>query len=134
MYDFLNKEMQNAQRTRDDSQNVPRMRNDSSATTIKRMSSVISSSTQTEENTFEKLKKYSDDDLSYDDIQMGECDVTAYFAAKDQTIGKLDTKIKLKKILRYQHLARDYVDESDYPPNAEYFLYSDDRVGILYDK
>ena len=29
---------------------------------------------------------------------------------------------------RYQHLTRDFVDEKDYPPTQEYFLYSDDKV------
>ena len=79
----------------------------------------------------EKLKKYSNDKLRFDDISMEEIDVTVYFADKEHTLGKLDTKMKLKRILRYQHLARDYVDESDYPPNAEYFLYSDDNVGHI---
>ena len=33
-------------------------------------------------------------------------------------------KIKLKRVIRYQHLTRDHVDDKDYPPTQEYFLYS----------
>ena len=30
--------------------------------------------------------------------------------------------------VRYHHLTRDYVDEKDYSPTQEYFLYSDQKV------
>ena len=39
-----------------------------------------------------------------------------------------DTQMKLSRVMRYQHLGRDYVDEDDYPPSQEYFLYADSKV------
>ena len=43
-----------------------------------------------------------------------------------------DTQMKLSRVMRYQHLGRDYVDEDDYPPSQEYFLYADSKVrGVL---
>ena len=33
-------------------------------------------------------------------------------------------------LFRYHHLQRDSVDEKDYPPSQEYFLYADNQVYI----
>ena len=33
--------------------------------------------------------------------------------------------------VRYHHLTRDYVDEKDYSPTQEYFLYSDLERGVV---
>jgi len=42
-------------------------------------------------------------------------------------------KIFKKLFSRYHHLARDFVDETDYPPTQEYILYSYQQVHtILY--
>ena len=76
----------------------------------------------------EKLKKYSDDHLTFDQIASQEIDVTVYFADKDTKIGEVNTRMKLKRIMRYQHLSREFVDRDDYPQNQEYFLYTDDKV------
>jgi hypothetical protein len=32
--------------------------------------------------------------------------------------------MKLKRIIRYHHLARNSVDEETYPPNQQYILYT----------
>ena len=76
----------------------------------------------------EKLKKYSDDHLKFDQIASQEIEVTVYFADKDTKIGEVNTRMKLKRIMRYQHLSREFVDRDDYPQNQEYFLYTDDKV------
>jgi hypothetical protein len=33
---------------------------------------------------------------------------------------------------RFHSLMRDYVDEEDYPPSQEYFLYADSQVEGMY--
>ena len=76
----------------------------------------------------DKLKKYSDDHLTFDEISMPEIEVTAYFMGREGTLGKVETKMKLKRVMRYQHLSRDFVDEKDYPPSQEYFLYANEKV------
>ena len=79
---------------------------------------------ETSRNVRDKIKQYCDYDLPYEKIAMPEIEVTVYFADKDETLGQLDTVMKTKQVLRYKHLARTFVDESDYPPNSTYFLYS----------
>jgi len=81
------------------------------------------------ENVKDKIEFYSDFDLSFGDIAMPEIPVTVYYEGKDGTrLGEVDTKMKLGRVLRYQHLGRDFVDEDDYPPSQEYFLYADNQV------
>ena len=50
-----------------------------------------------------------------------EVEVTVDYGAG---IEPVETKMKLKRVIRYQHLARDMVDEDGYPPTQEYMLYS----------
>ncbi|XP_023326537.1 uncharacterized protein LOC111699967 [Eurytemora carolleeae] len=77
----------------------------------------------------EKLEEYSEDCLDYDDIAMPEVGVTVYF----DEVNPVETKLKMKRIIRYHHLTRDIVDEKDYPPSQEYFLYSDkQQFGFTY--
>merc|ERR1719438_158357 len=40
-------------------------------------------------------------------------------------------RMKLKRVIRFNHLSRDFVDEDDYPPTQEYFLYSDKTTAYL---
>ncbi len=40
-------------------------------------------------------------------------------------------KIFKKLFSRYHHLARDFVDETDYPPTQEYILYSYQQVHTI---
>ena len=81
------------------------------------------------ENIKEKIEFYSDYDLHYLDIAMPEIPVTVYYERRDGTqMGEVHTKMKLQRVLRYQHLGRDFVDEDDYPPSQEYFLYADSQV------
>ena len=81
------------------------------------------------ENFKDKIEFYSDYDLHYQDIAMPEVLVTVYYETKNgKLVGEVDTKMKLGRVLRYQHLGRDFVDEEDYPPSQEYFLYADDQV------
>ena len=68
----------------------------------------------------EKLEKYSDQNISYTDIHMPEIQVE--FSIHPNL--KHTASIKLRKVIRYHHLLRDLVDESDYPPTQEYMLYS----------
>ena len=72
----------------------------------------------------DKLKKYSDDHFTFDEISMPEIEVTAYFMGREGKLGEVETKIKLKRVMKYQHLSRDFVEEKDYPPSQEYFLYA----------
>ena len=76
----------------------------------------------------EKIKKYSDTDLPYDQIAMPEIEVTVSFVDKEERIGDFKTLMKVKQVLRYQHLSRSSVDDRDYPANQEYFLYSNGKV------
>ena len=76
----------------------------------------------------DKIDKYSDYDLAYDQIAMPEIEVEVYFVDKEKRLGSLNTMAKVKRVLRYHHLARSRVDDKDYPPNQEYFLYSDGKV------
>ena len=86
-------------------------------------------STQDNEATVQdKLKKYSDDHFTFDEISMPEIEVTAYFMGRDGKLGEVETRIKLKRVMRYQHLSRNFVDEKDYPPSQEYFLYANEKV------
>ena len=87
-----------------------------------------SSSEEHEATVQDKLKKYSDDHLSFEEISMPEIEVTVYFMGKNGKLGEVETRVKLKRVMRYQHLSRDFVDEKDYPPSQEYFLYADDKV------
>eukprot|EP00092_Neocalanus_flemingeri_P000078 GFUD01000080.1.p1 GENE.GFUD01000080.1~~GFUD01000080.1.p1 ORF type:complete len:1171 (-),score=266.56 GFUD01000080.1:163-3675(-) len=84
------------------------------------------------ENIKDKIEFYSDSDFHYQDIAMPEVSVTVFYETKDGKIqGEVDTKMKLGRVLRYQHLGRDFVDEDDYPPSQEYFLYADDKTAYL---
>ena len=81
------------------------------------------------ESTEEKIEFYSDYDLPYEDIAMPEIAVTVYYEDMDgKRLRELETKMKLGRVLRYQHLGRVFVDEDDYPQNQEYFLYADNQV------
>ena len=73
----------------------------------------------------EKLEKYGDSYLPYSDIAMPEVRVEVTMQGCDEVE---TVKMKLKRVIRYQHLTRDFVDEADYPPTQEYFLYSDKTV------
>jgi len=80
----------------------------------------------------DKLEFYSDYDLNYHDIAMPEVPVTVYYESKNgNNLGEINTNMKLARVLRYQHLGRDFVDEDDYPPSQEYFLYADDKTAYL---
>ena len=76
----------------------------------------------------EKIDKYSDSDLDYEQIAMPEIEVSVYFVDKEEKLGTVDTVAKVKRVLRYHHLTRCEVDDKDYPPNQEYFLYSCGKV------
>ena len=73
----------------------------------------------------EKLEKYGDSYLPYRDIAMPELRVDVSVQGCEEAV---TVKMKLKRVIRYQHLTRDFVDEADYPPTQEYFLYSDKTV------
>ena len=76
----------------------------------------------------EKLEKYGDSYLPYRDIAMPELKVEVSVQGCDETE---TVTMKLKRVIRYQHLTRDFVDEADYPPTQEYFLFSDKTVYFL---
>ena len=76
----------------------------------------------------EKLEKYGDSYLPYRDIAMPELRVEVSVQGCDEVEV---VKMKLKRVIRYQHLTQNFVDEEDYPPTQEYFLYSDKTVEIL---
>lgn len=77
----------------------------------------------------DKLKKFSDDHLSYEDICMPEIEVTCFYEADDEIrIGEVQTTMKLRRVMEYQHLSTDI--EEDYPQNQEYLLYTDDKVEL----
>ena len=78
----------------------------------------------------DKLIYFSDDHLGFSDIPMPEVEIVAYYEWKGERIGEVHTTMKLKRIMRYQHLSADI--EDDYPQNQEYFLYSDDKVNIYH--
>ena len=79
----------------------------------------------------EKIDKYSDSDLDYEQIAMPEIEVSVYFVDKEEKLGTVDTVAKVKRVLRYHHLTRCEVDDKDYPLNQEYFLYSCGKVNQL---
>ena len=82
------------------------------------------------ESMVEKLKQFKDDSVGYGAIAMPEVEVIVYYGdSLENSIGKVETKMKLKRVIRYQHLARDYVDEDDFPPTVEYMLYSCPTTG-----
>ena len=77
----------------------------------------------------DKLKKFSDDHLSFEDICMPEIEVTCFYADEGENrIGEVQTTMKLRRVMEYQHLSTDI--EEDYPQNQEYLLYTDDKVWI----
>ena len=80
----------------------------------------------------DKIKEYSDSELGYDQINMPEIEVSVYFVDKEEKLGTVDTVMKVKRVLRYHHLARCAVDDNDYPPNQEYFLYSCGKVNTSF--
>ena len=75
-----------------------------------------------------KLDRHNDNQLTYESIAMPEIAVEVYFDNHENS--SVRAKMKLKRVMRYQHLTRDFVDEKDYPPTQEYFLYSDQKVKI----
>jgi len=68
----------------------------------------------------ESLQKFCDLELDYCMINMPELDVEFSYSPSL----KMKAKLKLRRVIRYHHLGRDFVDESDYPANCEYILYS----------
>ena len=76
----------------------------------------------------DKIEKYSEPDLDFDQIAMPEIAVSVYFVDKATKLGSINTVAKVKRVLRYHHLTRCRVDDKDYPPNQEYFLYSCGKV------
>lgn len=66
------------------------------------------------------LEKYSDHWMQYKEIHMPEVQVEVYYSHSLITTANL----KLRRVIRYHHLARDFIDEVDYPPTQEYLLYS----------
>jgi len=71
-------------------------------------------------STKQSLEKYSDKDVDYHGITLPELDVEFSYGPGLTYEGKL----KLRRVIRYHHLARDFVDEKDYPANNEYIMYS----------
>lgn len=79
----------------------------------------------------EKLRKYKED-ISYDDIPVKEIEVIVYFGDNQfDAIEKVSARMKLKRVLRFQHLSRDFVDELDYPSSQEYMLYVCDNKAYM---
>ena len=76
-----------------------------------------------------KLDQYGDQNLKYSDIVRPELEVEVFVEHKEDV--KETVRMKLKRIIRYHHLTRDQVDEDDYPPTQEYFLYSDKKTAFL---
>lgn len=74
----------------------------------------------------QKLDRHNDNKLKYEDIAMPEVEVEVFFDNDEEAFVR--AKMKLKRVMRYQHLSRDFVDEADYPPTQEYFLYADQKV------
>jgi len=79
-----------------------------------------------------KLEEYGDSNLQYEDVCMPEVDVLVYFGNEEEDKEKgVAAKMKMKRVIRYHHLTRDFVDEKGYPPTQEYFLYSDEQNAYL---
>jgi len=79
-----------------------------------------------------KLDEYSDNNLQYEDIAMPEIEVWVYFDDGENTDENgVAAMMKMKRVIRYHHLTRDFVDEKGYPPTQEYFLYSDEKNAYL---
>ena len=76
----------------------------------------------------EKIDRHNDNQLPYENIAMPEVLVDVYFDNREDVY--IRTKMKLKRVMRYHHLTRDFVDEKDYPPTQEYFLYACQKVVI----
>jgi len=74
-----------------------------------------------------KLEEYNETNLPYDKIAMPEIEVEVSMSGCDHVVR---ARMKLKRVIRFNHLSRDFVDEDDYPPTQEYFLYSDKTVSI----
>ena len=74
----------------------------------------------------DKINRHNDNQISYENIAMPEVDVDVFYDNDEENCVR--AKMKLKRVLRYHHLTRDHVDEKDYPPTQEYFLYSDLKV------
>lgn len=70
-----------------------------------------------------QLDLYGDQNIKYHDIAMKEVRVKVFLDGEESN--GVEARMKLKRIIRYHHLTRDHVDEDDYPPTQEYFLYSD---------
>jgi len=78
-----------------------------------------------------KLEEYNDSNLQYEDVAMPEIDVVVYFTTECSSETGVHAKMKMKRVIRYHHLTRDYVDEKEHPPTQEYFLYSDQKNAYL---
>ena len=78
----------------------------------------------------DKINRHNDNQMTYENIAMPEVDVDVFYDNDEENFVR--AKMKLKRVLRYHHLTRDFVDEKDYPPTQEYFLYSDQKVVALY--
>ena len=74
----------------------------------------------------EKIDRHNDSQMTYENIAMPEVDVEVFYDDDEEHFVR--AKMKLKRVLRYHHLTRDFVDEKDYPPTQEYFLYADQKV------
>ena len=73
-----------------------------------------------------KLEENNESHLSYEQIAMPEIEVEVAMMNDCPQVEK--ARMKLKRVIRFNHLTRDFVDEDDYPPTQEYFLYSDKTV------
>ena len=73
-----------------------------------------------------KLEENNESHLSYEQIAMPEIEVEVSMMNDCPQVEK--ARMKLKRVIRFNHLTRDFVDEDDYPPTQEYFLYSDKTV------
>ena len=74
----------------------------------------------------DRINRHNDNQITYENIAMPEVDVEVFYDNDEENFVR--AKMKLKRVLRYHHLTRDFVDEKDYPPTQEYFLYSDQKV------
>merc|ERR1719397_2488603 len=76
-----------------------------------------------------KIDRHNDNQLPYENIAMPEVLVDVYFDGQEKV--PVRTRMKLKRVIRYHHLTRDFVDEKYYPPTQEYFLYADQKKAYL---
>ena len=82
-----------------------------------------------QETVKDKIDRHNDNQLTYENIAMPEVLVDVFFGNQEDDCVR--TSMKLKRVMRYHHLTRDFVDETDYPPTQEYFLYASQEVVLL---